>query len=302
MAGLSRLVRPMRLAILGSGALGRYYADALKPADPVLVGRTPGPYQIDQEGTRHLSDPRFLTWDDKSQEQFDIVLLVMKWHGLPRATQWLAHHAPEAYLASLMNGMGQEDMLSEVPLLPALGMTTDACTRLDPPEHERGVRVHARGSVVLPRLHDPREQWLAEMTTKQQLEWHWEAPGEVLTRRWHKLIHNSVINPLSAIADVANGELPESPAWELAPRLFAESVQVAHAEGISIPEGLFQNLISLTEATRDNLSSMLQDVRRHRPTEIDAINGYISRQGEKHGIATPAHDAILQQIHALSAD
>lgn len=46
---------------------------------------------------------------------------------------------------------------------------------------------------------------------------------------------------------------------------------------------------------------MLQDVRNHRPTEIDAINGEISRLGREIGIATPLNDEIITQVKKIEA-
>ena len=51
----------------------------------------------------------------------------------------------------------------------------------------------------------------------------------------------------------------------------------------------------------DNITSMLQDFRRGRPTEIDFINGAIAAAGKKHGIPTPANEFVVALIKALEA-
>jgi 2-dehydropantoate 2-reductase len=51
------------------------------------------------------------------------------------------------------------------------------------------------------------------------------------------------------------------------------------------------------EQTGSNRSSMLQDVRAHRVTEIDWINGAVVRLARKHGIAVPRHQQLLELVH-----
>ncbi|MDD4895711.1 MAG: ketopantoate reductase C-terminal domain-containing protein, partial [Atribacterota bacterium] len=55
----------------------------------------------------------------------------------------------------------------------------------------------------------------------------------------------------------------------------------------------------ICEKTRDNLNSMLQDVRKKRKTEIDFINGAIVREGEKLNIPTPVNRVMTDLIKAL---
>jgi 2-dehydropantoate 2-reductase len=53
--------------------------------------------------------------------------------------------------------------------------------------------------------------------------------------------------------------------------------------------------------TSDNITSMLQDFRRGRPSEIDFINGAIAACGRRHGIATPVNDFVVALIKALES-
>ncbi len=52
----------------------------------------------------------------------------------------------------------------------------------------------------------------------------------------------------------------------------------------------------------ENLSSMLQDIRNGRKTEIDYINGAVVKLGQKHNIPTPANKEIVEKIHAIEKD
>jgi Ketopantoate reductase len=69
-------------------------------------------------------------------------------------------------------------------------------------------------------------------------------------------------------------------------------VPIADDEAI----GLWRSMARLTASNR---SSMLQDVRSGRPTEIDWINGEVVRRGARHGVPTPVNEALLQLVEVL---
>ncbi len=119
---------------------------------------------------------------------------------------------------------------------------------------------------------------------------------------WGKLVINAAINPLTALLRVTNGELLERPsARKLMGRLAQEAALVAQAEGATLP---FSNPIDTVEQvarkTAANRSSMLQDVLRGAPTEINAICGAVVKIAQKHGINTPANQICWELITALS--
>ena len=84
-------------------------------------------------------------------------------------------------------------------------------------------------------------------------------------------------------------------------KLAREVAEVALAENIQLP---FDDPLAMAEEvarkTAANKSSMLQDVLRSAPTEIDAICGAVVRTAQKHKIDTPANWACWKLIKALS--
>jgi 2-dehydropantoate 2-reductase len=119
---------------------------------------------------------------------------------------------------------------------------------------------------------------------------------------WGKLIINAAINPLTALLRVPNGKLLELPsAREMMEALAEETAQVAQSENIQLP---FPNPIAAAEEvarrTSANHSSMLQDVLRGAPTEIDAICGEVVKMGKKHDIETPINRACWKLVKALT--
>jgi 2-dehydropantoate 2-reductase len=83
--------------------------------------------------------------------------------------------------------------------------------------------------------------------------------------------------------------------------LARETARVAEAEKVTLP---FSDPAAAAQEvarkTAGNHSSMLQDVSRGAPTEIDAICGAITTRGELHGLPTPVNQVCWQLVRALT--
>jgi 2-dehydropantoate 2-reductase len=118
---------------------------------------------------------------------------------------------------------------------------------------------------------------------------------------WGKLAINAAINPLTALLGVENGALLERPAARVLLReLACETAAVAAALGIRLPQAdPAAAAESVAQKTAANRSSMLQDIERGAPTEIDAICGAIVRAGEQAGVPTPVNRTIWRLVKAV---
>lgn len=117
--------------------------------------------------------------------------------------------------------------------------------------------------------------------------------------RFEKLLVNIAINPLTALYNIKNGQL-RAPQYALTiMSLLYESKQVANALGLNVTlVDALNNAYHVMTLTAENYSSMQQDIANNRPTEIQAICGYISEQGQRFNIKTPTNDELLAKIKA----
>jgi len=126
---------------------------------------------------------------------------------------------------------------------------------------------------------------------------------EVLPHLWGKLLVNVGINALTAINDCPNGALLESPRLvALLTAAVQEGALVADKLGLRLPSDPVSDALAVCRATAANFSSMLQDVRNNRRTEIEAINGAVVRLAEELGVATPINLELLGQVRELERD
>lgn len=287
----------MRITILGTGALARYYAFRMRTLGPTLIGRMGPAYQVLGAYNESVVHPTVRDWADAPLPA-DVILLTVKWAAMELVVDWLRRIPGNPLIISFMNGLGQEEALSSVVRRDqlAIGLTTTACRRVDCPMP--GVIVHHVGQESLPLLSHPAVTSLQDALDTIDFAWNWRPQEDMLSLRWHKLLANCVINPLSALSHHRNGELLTLPIWRLATPLITEALAVASALSVDLPDfsTAHSHIRALAKATGSNRSSMLQDVEATKITEIEAINGYIVAKGQALSIPTPTHQAITQLV------
>jgi 2-dehydropantoate 2-reductase len=135
---------------------------------------------------------------------------------------------------------------------------------------------------------------------------------ELLQNQLFKLAANCVLNPLTAILDVRNGVIKENPDLQPLIQSLLREISVLfrslpeiknlpdeQKDRFSVPslEALVMDTI---EKTAGNSSSMREDVRKGRATEIEYINGWILRRARELGIECQANAGLMQLVLAKS--
>ena len=99
---------------------------------------------------------------------------------------------------------------------------------------------------------------------------------------WRKLAVNCALNAVTAVLDVPNGAVLDDPqARALAEAAAREVAAVARARGVALPGDPAVDALSVARRTVANRSSMLQDLDRGAPTEIEFLNGAVVREGRR---------------------
>jgi 2-dehydropantoate 2-reductase len=124
-----------------------------------------------------------------------------------------------------------------------------------------------------------------------------ESPGQVI---WEKVAINAGINPVTALVNVKNGLLLEAPELrQLMRDLVVEAVKVAATEGYRFENSIVEVAEKTCAETAENISSMLQDVRAGRTTEIDALSGEIVRRAQLSALPTPRTRVVWQLVKGI---
>ncbi|HUU00205.1 MAG TPA: 2-dehydropantoate 2-reductase [Myxococcota bacterium] len=118
---------------------------------------------------------------------------------------------------------------------------------------------------------------------------------------WQKLLHNAVVNPVSALTGLdCNQLLEDDDLQDLMRDLCTEIVAVMRARGVPIidKDDPYRPLIGSQKALGPNRPTMWQDLDRGLRTEIDALNGAIVEEAERRGLGAPCNSTIVHLIHA----
>jgi 2-dehydropantoate 2-reductase len=301
------------MLIVGTGAMACLFAARLSAAgiDVTMLGTWPeglealsryGVRVVEADGTEQ-SYPVRVARDAQAESGFDYALVLVKsWQTGRAAWQLEACLSPEGLALTLQNGAGNYELLSQTlgSGRVALGVTTIGANLLGP----GCVRPAGSGAITLSEQRDPPGpsslSGLAELLRRAGFPVEFVSNANGLL--WGKLVINAAINPLTALLGVPNGELLER---EAARALMAEVAREAAAVAASLAIQLpYDDPVAAVEAvalrTAANRSSMLQDVERQAPTEIEAICGAIVRAGEQASLPTPLNRTLWLLIRALS--
>ena len=119
---------------------------------------------------------------------------------------------------------------------------------------------------------------------------------------WAKLIVNCAYNALSAITQLPYARRVEGEGIEeLLRDVVGECLAVAQGAGVSVPGDPWAAVGRIALTMPEQRSSTAQDLARGKRSEIDELNGYVLRQGQALGIATPVNRALHALVRLLEA-
>jgi len=300
----------MRIAIIGPGAMGSLFGALLaRGGHQVTVldkdprrARTLARQGIRIEGISGKFAARVNVVTARSARGLlpDLTIVLVKaCDTAAAAKQWRALLRRSAIVLTLQNGIGNIEILQKVAGDRVIGGTTAQGATLLAPGRVR----HAGAGVTIigepSGLITSRLRSVAATFNESQIPT--RITGDLQRALWQKLIVNCAVNALGAITRLPNGALVEYPGTHNLLRAAArEAADVARAVGIRIGKADPARKVEKgCRATAANLNSMLQDVLRHRRTEIEQINGAVVRAGESVRIPTPVNRVLADLVRAI---
>lgn len=298
------------IAVLGAGAVGCYFGGMLARAGaPVtLIGRPRHVEAIRRNGLfldgLHFQQaiPLTASTEIEAIRPARLILLCVKTPDTEAAARSLIPHlAGGAIVVSLQNGVDNAIRIrSATPIEPLAAVVYVAAEMTAPGR----VKHSGRGDLIVgdcrgkdqdSGVRPDQVQWVAGLFTR----------ADVLCRisdniegdLWTKLIMNCACNAISALSRARYGRMAANP-WtrQVMRQVVEEAIAVARAAGVDLGQAdLVQAAWELAETMSGATSSTAQDLARGKPTEIDALNGYVAHRGAELGIATP----VNQTLHAL---
>jgi 2-dehydropantoate 2-reductase len=230
--------------------------------------------------------------------------------------------APDGFVVSLQNCMNEETIAGIVGWGKTLGCIASSITvNLPEPGHiHRGAGKHRDAHTVFRagEVHGritPRAEEICRLVAHSDSA---KVTTNLWGERWSKLVANSMANGLSACTGLGGGAMLQSdPIRHFSTRLGSEAIRVGLAHGYQLEEVLHLPPETIARAgegdeaamrvcdeqrfkdgkrTSDSQRpSMGQDMQKGRRTEIEFLNGFVVREGEKVGLPCRAN-AVLTEI------
>ena len=320
-------MKPLRLAVLGSGSVGLAVAASYAHAGQAvtLLARGSAVSQLRQNGVTvsgvcgdHQIAPQRLKVSDVDAPDgqdldCDVLVVATKAYQVRQALADLMQKArgglnPKAVLL-LQNGWGSADEARAVlpPQVPVFSSIMMIGIERRSPVH---VHVNVQASPIRVGTLTGAEPGLMQDAVLQGqagfLPMTYEEP--VAPAILNKFLFNTCLNAIGAITQMTYGELVSNEhTRKLVTQVADETIRVIRAEsqhdlaadGRSYVEQTLTPFVLPKAAA--HRSSMLQDVEAGRKTEIDYLNGAVVRLGQSHGIATPVNGAVASLVRAREA-
>ena len=302
----------MNIVIVGAGALGslfggllarsgeqvwlynpsfRAHIDAIR-ARGLLIETGEASWRIQVSATTELSE---------IEPSVDLLGLFVKAYDTKAALEDVRPLiGPQSWALSLQNGLGSEEIIARfVPAARLLrGSTAQGATLLEPGR----IRWAGQGPTVVGLLSGaakqapPQAQEIIAALARAGLPAGFTRQLEAVL--WEKLLVNAAINPLTALLDLPNGRLVEEPTLRaILSDIIAEALPLARQHGVRLsPEEAVAHVEEICRATSGNISSMLQDLRGGKRTEIDFITGALLEEGRRRGRSLPLNRLLWALI------
>ena len=294
-----------RIAVVGAGAVGGYFGGmfARAGAPTVFIGRKHFADAVNSSGlVLDKSDGQEritarATADMSGVRDCALILFCVKANDTSAsATQMAPFVSPDATVICLQNGVDNADQVraaAKVAAVPAA-----VYVAVSAPESGR-VKHLARGDLIIGPA-SQRITDLAALFVRAGIPC--RVSDNIEGELWLKLLRNCALNAISALGRIRYGQIIQSEeAKKLMEQIVDEVLAVARAAGVVLPGVVDRKsgmaaAMELATQMAGALSSTAQDLNRGRLTEIDALNGYISRRGAELGITVPVNHALFTLV------
>ncbi len=301
----------MRIAIIGSGAIGCLYGAYLSRKNEVymICRRKEAADAIRRDGlTVHEPDGSAVRYAEakailtgECPGSFDLTVIIVKSFDTENAISAnLDLVRNSRMLMTLQNGGGNDAVLARyVPMERVIiGTTRHNSVNLG----NGNIRHSGSGTTFIGSNVEDAD--LSEVAAAfEEAGFETVVSDDIQRIVWSKLFVNLSINSFTAITGTPIGAMVESEyAWSYAETLVREAIDVAAAEGIRFSAGeVLESIRKTCLEVASGYSSMSQDVMNCRKTEVDRINGFVVERAKVHNIPAPYNAFVQNLIHVIES-
>lgn len=262
----------MKIGIVGAGSIGLLIASYLAKEHTITlyVKRLEQMDILNKFGI-HVLDKFRISVCAKPIEHLheeDLIIICVKQHQLNDVIKQINHIDSRIPLLFLQNGMGHLSLIQEDKKTVFVGVVEHGAIR----KNDYTVDHLGSGKIKLALYKGESEygKRVSKVLSQKDFQVEFESNWKTLLAK--KLVVNAIINPLTAIFDVENREIVKNRSIRiLAQRLCQEACNVLQLDF----QTEWKRVKEIALNTGNNYSSMLEDIRNYRKTEIEAISLFL---------------------------
>ncbi|WP_040204839.1 2-dehydropantoate 2-reductase [Neobacillus jeddahensis] len=288
----------MKVGIIGAGSIGLLYAAYIsKIYDVIIYTKTSKQAaEINETGILLLKGTEKRTSFVKAlpitewKGVEDLTIVAVKQYQLPLIIEKINRLSAIPNLLFLQNGMGHLKLLKEIKRTNVyVGSIEHGALK----ENSFTVSHNGEG-VTNVAVFSGDELFLRQFATKISNEFPIVVQRDYYGMLVNKLMVNAVINPLTAILQVKNGDLIENTSYfHVVKQIFTE---ISYILNLDQPEEKIQVVVDICKKTANNRSSMLKDIEANRKTEVDAILGFLLDEAILQGKKAPQIENLYYMV------
>lgn len=297
------------VGIIGLGALGALYTklftDALGKERVFVLADNQRICRYQQDGLYYNGELADFNYMDAStvEAPVDLLLFACKFGGLQDSIATCRHLVgPETTLISVLNGISSEEILGDAFSPQQVVWCT--AQKMGAKKEGNHVTIFPVGELALgiPEGTDPTH-FHRLLPFLDSINFPYSLPADIRTHSWSKLLCNTGCNQANIVFQCRYETLqsPGKPRNTMIESM-REVVLVANAEGVPLSEKDVESWVSVIDSLPpDGESSMRQDGKAHRKSEVELFAGTIRKLAQKHKIAVPVNDWLYEQILKMEA-
>lgn len=294
-----------RIAVVGAGAVGGYFGGLLARAGaPVMmIGRPAFVEAVTKNGlfldTLHFQEKVRVEASpevDAVRGAETVLFCVKTTDNAVTARAIAPLLSPGALVLSMQNGVDNVEQICAAAAIDALPAVVYVAASVPEPGRVKHV---GRGDLVIGPQSEKTER-LAELFSRANVPC--RISENIEGELWTKLVWNCALNAVSALGRAKYGQITASgDAWKVVEAAVYEVLAVAraaniHPPGLEDPKAALAGALKIASQMAEALSSTAQDLNRGKRTEIDSLNGYVSRRGAELGVPTPVNHTLYALV------
>ena len=294
-----------KIAVVGAGAVGGYFGGLLARAGaPVtMIGRPAFVATVRKSGLvlDTLEFQETIRVEASSEIAAvggaEVVLFCVKTTDNAATARAIGPLlSSRALVLSMQNGVDNVEQIRAAASIDALPSVVYVAASVPEPGRVKHV---GRGDLVVgPK--NARTELLAALFGRASIPC--RISENIEGELWTKLVWNCALNAVSALGRAKYGQIAGSAdAWRVVETAVYEVLAVAkaaniHPPGLEDPKAALAGALKIATQMAEALSSTAQDMNRGKHTEIDSLNGYVSRRGAELGVPTPVNHALYALV------